>query len=81
MLRRYIEYQRQQQQLAALPFRIVGFATATYVLVSGSPWYSEQTHVAMLIILATLAATLVIDVAWWAARQYRELRDRRAQGF
>jgi membrane protein DedA with SNARE-associated domain len=74
MLRRYIEHQSQPQHLMSLPFRIIGFATAIYVLITSPRWDSEQTHVATLIILATFAAMWVIDLAWWAARQYRDRR-------
>jgi hypothetical protein len=77
MLQRVIDHQRQPKQLLTLPFRIVGFAAAMYVLLGRSAWDSEQTHVAILIMLGGLVAIFLIDIAWWAARQYR---DRRAPG-
>ena len=77
MLDRYVAYLRQPKQLVSLPFRIVGLAAAMYVLLGRSAWDSEQTHVAILIMLGGLAAIFLIDIAWWAARQYR---DRRAPG-
>jgi hypothetical protein len=76
MLHRYIAHQRQPEQLMSVPFRIVGFAAAMYVLLGRSAWDSEQTHVAILIMLVGLAAVFLIDSAWWAARQYRERRAR-----
>jgi|tagenome__1003787_1003787.scaffolds.fasta_scaffold20804211_1 hypothetical protein len=76
MLRRYIAHQRQPKQLVSLPFRILGLAAALYVLLGRSAWDSEQTHVALLIMFAGLAAVFLIDVAWWAAGQYRERRSR-----
>jgi hypothetical protein len=77
MLQRVIDHRRQPKQLLTLPFRIVGFAAAMYVLLGRSAWDSEQTHVAILIMLGGLVAIFLIDIAWWATRQYR---DRRAPG-
>jgi hypothetical protein len=76
MLRRFIAHQRQPQQLVSLPFRIVGFAAAMYVLLGRSAWDSEQTQVAILIVLFGLGAVFLIDIAWWVSRQYRERRAR-----
>jgi hypothetical protein len=80
MLRRFLDYQREPKQLVGLPFRILGMAAALYLLFGGSPWYSERTHVAALVMVAGLVATMVIDVAWWGVQQHRERLRRRVQG-
>ena len=77
MLSRYIAYLRQPKQLVSMPFRVVALATGIYLLISRPGWDSEQEHVAAIIIFAMVAATFVIDIAWWAARQYRERRTGR----